>query len=80
MDTRCVICQAPITYQYFMCRSCIATYGWSRDGWPEWLRFLVRDEQRIRYDQKIRQKKEYPVSSFRPSMLRILDSLMYGKA
>jgi hypothetical protein len=37
-----------ITNRFAICSECEKTYGNSPKDWPEWLKFLWNDEQRLR--------------------------------
>lgn len=42
---RCV-CGAPIRASNSLCPSCLDEYGRDPGQWPEWVRYLVREERR----------------------------------
>ena len=47
----CVICGKRITWSFWVCADCESDYdlvGVRYAEWPEWLRFLVSDEKRLR--------------------------------
>jgi len=49
---KCLVCGKVITWRFAICADCEKVHGSKPEGWPEWLQFLWRDEQRLRRRQK----------------------------
>jgi hypothetical protein len=49
---RCVVCDKPITYSFWVCSECEKEYGFANKdykNWPEWVKALVSIERRNQY-------------------------------
>ncbi len=40
-------CGKPTYGNYSLCKECFSIYGYNSKEWPEWLRWMVNDNQRI---------------------------------
>jgi len=45
----CVICQKPITWTFYLCKEHEAEYGKRVEDWPDWLRYMIREENMVRW-------------------------------
>ena len=52
LSRKCV-CGKSISLRRQLCGECLETYGSDKDKWPEWLKWLVNDNQRrINYERR----------------------------
>lgn len=55
----CPACLKQKSPRFALCAACFEEYGRDIAKWPEWLRFLVRDNDRIKYAEQV--QREYEV-------------------
>ena len=48
----CPVCEASKPANWSLCVSCLDEHGEDRDKWPEWVVFLVSDNERLRYQDR----------------------------
>lgn len=78
VQPECVVCHKGIAYRFVLCVDCIEQYGRNRKSWPDWLKFLVRDERRLaRSDAKLRQH-EASVSALGGALFYAMEAKLYG--
>jgi len=65
----CMACGKTITWAFAICEDCERIYGTRTPQWPEWLKFLWRDEARKRRQAKRRSQFEVAVDA------EVLDNL-----
>ena len=62
--TACPVCGEPKKRKWNLCRDCLKIYGGAVDGWPEWLKILRNDTERLRYDTQQSNENEIPFNDF----------------
>lgn len=56
LKKHCCICQKIITNGFDLCESCLNEYGRDKTQYPEWLKFLIADNNReMRQERRINQ-------------------------
>ena len=45
-------CGNPVGTRYSLCKECASIYGYVPDAWPEWLRWLVSDINRVSIQER----------------------------
>ena len=48
----CPLCGATKPANWSLCVTCIEEHGEDRDEWPEWVTFLVSDNERLRWEDR----------------------------
>ena len=77
MKPRCVVCHEGVRFGVYLCPPCAEQYG--NEEWPDWLRFLVGDERRVRGDAARRQGREVPMAGLGPRPFSATDTRLYGE-
>ena len=62
--TACPVCGKPKKKKWNFCHDCLEIYGGKVDEWPEWLRVLRNDTERLRYDDQQSNDNELPLNDF----------------
>lgn len=52
MQKHCCICGKVITNGFDLCESCMNEYGRDKSQYPEWLKFLIADNNRERRQER----------------------------
>jgi len=63
-QTRCIVCDKKITYQFTLCRGCEDEYGKRVADWPPWLAYLAREQWKEKKRRKRNPDRELPFSDF----------------
>ena len=59
-NSKCPSCLQHKKKNRRLCKACIEIYGNDAEEWPDWLRYLVNEDQRWRYDRLIVLEHELP--------------------
>lgn len=54
----CPVCGSTKPATWDLCVTCLDRYG-DREGWPEWLVYLVADDQRLKYQGRLALNLEF---------------------
>ena len=76
MSAECMICGKPISTRFFACETCERAYPDLKRPfaeWPDWARYLKREEQRRRF------RATHEVQEISASDLPAFDRLLYGE-
>jgi len=66
------VCQKPKAKRFELCAECFGIYGRDRSEWPEWVSFLVADDNRLDWQDEKADRYEVTFTDISPDVIELI--------